>query len=159
MKKTVLLATALLALGAAPLLSGCLNSGNNAPQREELIIEESKRLNEWFASRYEEQLARSPMSRTLLGLSDGLDKLDDISQTAIDEEIGLAKSWLDEMRRDFDIDRLDDQTQLSYRLFEADIEDQLATHAVSTNDYIFSHVWAAYEPTELFNQLQQSWKR
>jgi len=140
MKKTVLLATALLALGAAPLLSGCLNSGNDAPQREELIIEESKRLNEWFASRYEEQLARSPMSRTLLGLSDGLDKLDDVSQTAIDEEIGLAKSWLDEMRRDFDIDRLDDQTQLSYRLFEADIEDQLATHAVSTNDYIFSHM-------------------
>ena len=140
MKKTVLLVTALLALGTAPLLSGCLNSGNDAPQREELIIEESKRLNEWFASRYEEQLARSPMSRTLLGLSDGLDKLDDVSQTAIDEEIGLAKSWLDEMRRDFDIDRLDDQTRLSYRLFEADIEDQLATHAVSTNDYIFSHM-------------------
>jgi len=140
MKKTLLLATALLSLGTAPLLAGCLNSGNDTPQREELIIQESQRLNDWFAARYEEQLARSPMSRTFLGLSDGLDRLDDISQTAIDEEVAIAETWLHEMRREFDIDRLDDQTRLSFRLFEADIEDQLATHKVGTNDYIFSHM-------------------
>ena len=140
MKKTVLLSAALISLGTAPLLSGCLNSGNDAPQREELIVAESQRLNDWFAARYEEQLARSPMSRTFLGLTDGLDKLDDVSQIAINEEMAISKSWLDEMRREFDIDRLDSQTRLSYRLFEADIEDQLATHAVSTNEYIFSHM-------------------
>jgi len=140
MKKIILITTALLSLGIAPLLSGCFNGGNDAPQREELIHEESKRLNDWFAARYEDQLARSPMSRTFLGLADGMDKLDDISQVAIDEEMGLAKIWLDELRRDFDIDRLDSQTRLSYRLFEADIEDQLATHEVSKNDYIFSHM-------------------
>lgn len=140
MKKPLLLAAALFSLGAAPLLSSCLNSGTDAPQREELIIQESKRLNDWFAARYEEQLARSPMSRTFLGLADGMDQLDDISQIALNEEIKLAKSWLDELRREFDIDRLDDQTRLSYRLFEADVKDQLATHAVSKNDYIFSHM-------------------
>jgi len=140
MKKTILLATALLSLGAAPLLSGCLGSGSDVPQREELIIQESARLNDWFQARFEEGLARSPMSRTYLGMSDGMDELDDVSQTAINEEMALAKSWLDEMRREFDIDRLDDQTRLSYRLFEADIEDQLATFAVGANDYIFSHM-------------------
>ena len=140
MKKTILVATALFSLGTTPLLSGCLNSGNDAPQREDLIIAESQRLNDWFAARYEEQLARSPMSRTFLGLDDGLDQLDDISQTAIDEEMALSESWLDEMRLEFDIDRLDNQTRLSYRLFEADIEDKIATHAVSINDYIFSHM-------------------
>ena len=140
MKKTILLATAFIAFGTAPLLSGCLNSGSDIPEREELIIQESARLNEWFAARYEEQLARSPMSRTYLGMSDGKDQLDDVSQIAIDEEMALAENWLNEMRRDFDIDRLDDQSRLSYRLFEADIEDQLATHAVSRNDYIFSHM-------------------
>ena len=115
MKKTILVATALFSLGTTPLLSGCLNSGNDAPQREDLIIAESQRLNDWFAARYEEQLARSPMSRTFLGLDDGLDQLDDISQTAIDEEMALSESWLDEMRLEFDIDRLDNQTRLSYR--------------------------------------------
>ncbi len=140
MKKTILLATALLSIGTTPLLSGCLDSGSNVPQREDLIVQESARLNDWFAARYEEQLARSPMSRTYLGMTDGMDQLDDVSQTAIDEEMAISESWLDEMRREFDIDRLDQQTRLSYRLFEADIEDQLATHAVGSNDYIFSHM-------------------
>ena len=140
MKKTILLATALFSIGAAPLLSGCLGSGADIPQREELILEESQRLNDWFAARYEEQLARSPMSRTYLGMADGMDQLDDVSQTAINEEMALARSWLDEMRRDFDIDRLDEQSRLSFRLFEVDIEDQLATHAVGSQDYVFSHM-------------------
>ena len=140
MKKTLFLAAALLSVSAAPLLSGCLNSGTDAPQRDELILEESTRLNAWFEARYEDQLARSPMTRTYLGMKDGMGQLDDVSQTAINEEIALAESWLDELRRDFDIDRLDEQTKLSYRLFEADVEDQLAAHAVSTNDYVFSHM-------------------
>ena len=140
MKKTVLLASTLLFMGVTPLLSGCLDSGADIPQRGDLILEESQRLNDWFKSRYEEQLARSPMSRTYLGMTDGMGLLDDVSQSAIDEEIALAKSWLDEMRRDFDIDRLDEQSRLSYRLFEVDIEDQLAIHAVGNQDYVFSHM-------------------
>jgi uncharacterized protein (DUF885 family) len=140
MKKTILLATALLSLGASPLLSSCLGSGADIPDREELIIAESQRLNAWFKSRYEEQLARSPMSRTYLGMTEGMDKLDDISQTAIDEERALAQTWLNELRQEFDIDRLDPQSRLSFRLFEVDIEDQLATAAVSQNDYVFSHM-------------------
>lgn len=140
MKKTALLATALLSLGTAPLLSACLNSGADVPAREELIVKESQRLNDWFEARYEDQLARSPMSRTYLGMADGMDQLDDISQTAIDEEMALVESWLNEMRRDFDVDRLDEQSRLSYRLFEVDIEDQLATYAVGEKDYVFTHM-------------------
>ncbi|MEP4051921.1 MAG: DUF885 domain-containing protein [Litorimonas sp.] len=140
MKKATLLATALLTIGMTPLLSACLDSGADIPQREELIVQESQRLNDWFKARYEEQLARSPMSRTYLGMPDGMDQLDDVSQTAINEEVAIAKSWLNEMRRDFDIDRLDEQSRLSYRLFEVDIEDQLATHGVGQNDYVFSHM-------------------
>ena len=140
MKKTALLATALLSLGVTPLLSACLDSGAEITQREDLIKQESQRLNAWFTARYEDQLARSPMSRTYLGMDDGMDQLDDISDIAIKEEMALARTWLDELRRDFDIDRLDDQSRLSYRLFEVDIEDQLATYAVAQNDYVFSHM-------------------
>ena len=140
MKKTLFIATALVSFSAAPMLSSCIGSGSDIPDREELIVVESQRLNDWFKARYEEQLARSPMSRTFLGMSDGLGQLDDISQTAIDEEIALANNWLIEMRRDFDIDRLDAQSRLSFRLFEVDIEDQLATAAVAQKDYVFSHM-------------------
>ena len=140
MKNTLFVATALFSFGVTPLLSSCFDSGADILNREELIVAESQRLNDWFKARYEEELARSPMSRTFLGMSDGMDQLDDISQTAIDEEIALANSWLIELRRDFDIDRLDAQSRLSFRLFEVDIEDQLATAAVAQNDYVFSHM-------------------
>ena len=140
MKNTLFVATALFSFGVTPLLSSCIASGADIPDREDLIVAESQRLNDWFKARYEEELARSPMSRTFLGMSDGMDQLDDISQTAIDEEIALANSWLIELRRDFDIDRLDAQSRLSFRLFEVDIEDQLATAAVAQNDYVFSHM-------------------
>ena len=140
MKNTLFVATALFSFGVTPLLSSCFDSGADILNREELIVAESQRLNDWFKARYEEELARSPMSRTFLGMSDGMDQLDDISQTAIDEEIALANNWLIELRRDFDIDRLDAQSRLSFRLFEVDIEDQLATAAVAQNDYVFSHM-------------------
>jgi len=73
-------------------------------------------------------------------MTDGMGQLDDISQTAIDEEIALANNWLIEMRREFDIDRLDAQSRLSFRLFEVDVEDQLATAEVAQKDYVFSHM-------------------
>lgn len=108
--------------------------------RQALVANESARLNDWFAARFEEELARSPMSQTVLGQSTNNDKLDDISQLAIDEEAALQQVWLDEMRRDFDIDRLDAQTQLSYKLFEYAAQNALDTHAVSKNDYVFQHM-------------------
>ncbi len=108
--------------------------------RAALVQQESDRLNAWFKQRYEEGLARSPMSQTYLGMRDAQDRLDDISQTAQDEEAELRTSWLAEMRRDFDVDRLDAETRLSYRLFEVEQEDWLATHAVSGNDYVFQHM-------------------
>jgi len=70
---------------------------------------QSQALNDWFEARYEEQLARSPMMQTYLGIKDNQDKLDDASQIADDETAALTKAWLEDMRREFDIDRLDAQ--------------------------------------------------
>ena len=124
---------------AAGGLAACTSQAQPI-DREELVLQESERLNAWFTERYEEGLARSPMSRTYLGERDGRDRLDDISQVAVDEEAALRRSWLEEMRRDFDIDRLDPQTRMSYQLFEAEQNDWLATHAVGVNDYVFQHM-------------------
>ncbi|WP_298917444.1 DUF885 family protein [uncultured Algimonas sp.] len=108
--------------------------------RAEIVTQESDRLNDWFAARYDEELARSPMTQTYLGKRVNRDRLDDISQSALDEEAALRRSWLAEMKRSFDVDRLDEDAALSYRLFEVQQEDWLATHAVSGNDYVFQHM-------------------
>jgi len=153
MRLTPLLISA--CLFCAPLvIGGCIpGSGSDVPERSALIEAESQRLNDWFAARYQEELARSPMSQTFLGMKEHQDKLDDISQIAIDEEATLKQNWVDEMRREFDIDRLDEQTRLSYRLFEAQAESDLATHAVSQNDYVFTHMFGPHTglPSFLIN--------
>jgi len=153
MRITALLTSALL-LSAPLALSSCIpSSGSDVPQRAALIEAESQRLNDWFAARYEEELARSPMSQTYLGMKDNHDKLDDISQTAIEEAAALKQSWVEEMRREFDVDRLDEQSRLSYRLFEAQAKSDLATHAVSQNDYVFTHMFGPHTglPSFLIN--------
>lgn len=139
MKTLSMTLLASLMLGAA-ILPSCSLGGGTDLSRAELVEQESERLNAWFTDRYTEALARSPMNRTYLGDKDGQDQLDDISQLAIDEEAAIRRSWLTEMRRDFDIDRLDPQTRLSFQLFEVQQEDWLATHAVSGNDYVFQHM-------------------
>ncbi|MEP1229156.1 MAG: DUF885 domain-containing protein [Litorimonas sp.] len=135
MRKTSLLIMFCL---AAPLsLQACAPKQQD---RETLVASESAQLNAWFEQRFEETLSRSPMSQTSLGHKTQYDKLDDISQLALDETATLQQVWLDEMRRDFDIDRLDPQTKLSFKLFEFDIEDRLASHAQSQNAYVFQHM-------------------
>ena len=120
-------------------LTACLPS-SDVPSRSELVKAESQALNDWFEERYEDGLARSPMMQTYIGKNTQNDRLDDISAMALDEEAAMKKAWLNTMRDQFDIDRLDDQTRLSYRLYEFDIEDELAMHDFADHDYVFQHM-------------------
>jgi uncharacterized protein (DUF885 family) len=122
------------------VLPGCRPGGGPDVDRAAIVQQESDRLNAWFAERFAEGLARSPMSQTYFGKRANQDKLDDNSQIALDEEAALRQNWLEEMRRDFDVDRLDTQTRLSYTLFEVEQADWLATHAMAQNDYVFQHM-------------------
>jgi len=138
MRATKLLLTSILSAGL--LLSACTPAGDKALTKTERVEAHSKALNDWFEARYEDELARSPMTQTYLGIKDNQDKLDDASQLADDETAALSKAWLEDMRRDFDIDRLDKQTALSYRLFEFATEDSLASHKFAGNEYVFQHM-------------------
>jgi len=128
-------------LSAGLLLGACTPRGDNkTPSKAEIVETQSQALNDWFQARYEDELARSPMTQTYLGIKDNQDKLDDASQLADDESATLSKAWLEDMRRQFDVDRLDKQTALSYRLYEFATEDSLESHKFSGNEYIFQHM-------------------
>lgn len=152
MKHLSTTALASLMIGLS-ILPSCRPNGGPEMDRTMIVQQESGRLNAWFSERYAEGLARSPMTQTYLGDKANQDTLDDMSQTALDEEAAIRESWLMEMRRDFDIDRLDTQTHLSYRLFEVEQEDWLATHAVASNDYVFQHMSGPHSslPTFMIN--------
>ena len=138
--RTILFVTLAACLLGGSVLTGCQPSSEAGQTREQLVEAESQRLNDWFAARYEDNLARSPMTQTYLGQKTNQDKLDDISQLAADEDAALTQSWLTEMRRDFDIDRLDPQTRLSYKLYEYAAENSLRNHDFADQEYIFNHM-------------------
>lgn len=128
------------ALSSCLLLSACAPSSSDAPTRTERVENQSEALNAWFEARFEDELVRSPMTQSYFGKSEGGDRLDDSSQMAADETAALTRSWLEDMRRTFDESSLDDQAQLSYRLYEFAKEDELASHTMAGNDYVFQHM-------------------
>lgn len=124
----------------AAFMSGCTPKPAPDQTREALIAQESKKLNAWFEARFEDQLARSPMTQSYFGSKAAQDKLDDASQLGLDEDAALQEAWLSEMRAGFDRDRLDDQSLLSFRLFEFSAQDEVASHAMSDHEYVFNHM-------------------
>ena len=118
--------------------------GSETPSRaetqREVTEQESRQLNAWFAERWEDQLARSPMLRTQLATGDDHGDLDDLSAMGLDENAALMETWLAEMEREFQPARLDRDAELSYRLYKFGAEDELASHANSDSTYAFTHM-------------------
>ncbi len=130
----------LLAVGLVSTLalSACAPKPPADQTYEALRAQESEKLNDWFEARYNDELARSPMTRTYWSDASGQSSLDDVSRLARDENAALQEAWLKEMRESFDIDRLDENSRLSYRLYAFMAEDALAMHALSGHDYVFT---------------------
>lgn len=130
------------ALTAALLMSlpGCAPSAKDGLSQAEYVQRESHALNDWFNDRFDDELARSPMAQTSLGQKTALTRLDDVSQQSLDEEAALLRGWRQDLTANFDIDRLDDQTRLSYDLFLFDIDDRLAAYDFADHDYVFQHM-------------------
>jgi uncharacterized protein (DUF885 family) len=86
---------------------------------------ESERLNAFFEKAFQENLALSPQRMTALGIKKDYDRLDDISDAQSQKRMRLAEKNLAELKT-YDFQRLDKNAQLSYQIFERQIEDQKA---------------------------------
>ncbi|HVL68013.1 MAG TPA: DUF885 domain-containing protein [Vicinamibacterales bacterium] len=79
---------------------------------------ETARLNDWFAARWNEQLAFSPIQKTTLGIKDeDYDEIDDLSEAAEDAQLAWRRRATEEMRKTFDYDRLTPEGRTSYDIW------------------------------------------
>jgi len=85
---------------------------------------ESERINAFFDRVFERNLTRSPIQQSRMGIKTAQDRWDDISEERQLEDAELARGDLRELAQ-FDFARLDAATQLSYRLFERNLQDGL----------------------------------
>lgn len=109
----------------------------------------SKELNEWFEQQYEMELMKSPMSLTRLGRKERYDEIDDMSEAAEIAQLEWKKNSVIEMKDSFDYEELNDDTKLSFDLWEYQYNLSEKGSRFRRSDYIFNQMNGvhAYLPT------------
>ncbi len=120
----------------------------------EKIATESAKINAFFEDKFNEAIARSPMSQTYLGIKNDYDKWDDASEANEIKEMKFLRAEVKQMRERFDPDFLDAQAALSYRLKAFQLEQAERDFKYRQNVMVFSQMRGAHAsiPAFLINQ-------
>lgn len=86
------------------------------------IAAESRRANEFLDKCWDENLARHPVDESFYGIKTHYDQLEDISDEKVTADHQVVQGQLAFFKRDFKFDALDSQAQLSWKLFEREVE-------------------------------------
>lgn len=126
---------------------------NAGSQVQQEALSESKRLNQWFEVKYEEQLQFSPLMMTFLGRKDKYDQFDDLSEAAEEKKFLWYEKTIDELSTQFDYDQLDEDAKISYDLWVYDYEKQKLQRPFGRRTYVFTQMQGlhAFLPNFLIN--------
>ena len=146
-------------LGYLVILGFLLSTGcqTRAVKTEEdpqsLVASESEKANAFFEKAFQESLARSPMYQSYLGIKDQQDKWDDLSEQHAAENLEISNRQLAELKTTINIDLLDEQSLLSYKLFEKNAEDKINYYKWRYHSYPVNqmHGWQSQIPSFLIN--------
>src|SRR5438105_6922954 len=86
------------------------------------IAIESKRANEFFDKCWDETVARHPVDESFYGIKTHYDQLEDLSDEKAAADVKALQDQLATLHREFKLESLDAPTQLSYKLFELEVE-------------------------------------
>ena len=147
--------TCSLSLAATALLTFSAFAAETPRQTytPEEIAAESKRVNEFFDRKFDENVARHPQFASQLGLKIGYDKWEDLSDASNAEDLAISLQNLAELKRNFDFNKCDPQTQLSWRLFEHDVQLNGEGFRFRMHNYPVNQMygWHSSTPTFLMN--------
>jgi uncharacterized protein (DUF885 family) len=113
-----------------------------APQSAPSATDETARINAWFETKFEEQLAFSPIQQTFLGRKS--DAIDDMSIAAQDKQVAWQRQSVAEMKKTFDYKKLSPEAQTSYDIWVYQLEQTEAALPFRDNTYIFDQMSAIH---------------
>ena len=85
---------------------------------------ETERINNFFEKSFNDFIERSPMGLAYLGIPKKTGDLDDLSEEYGREGVELAKKYL-KVLKNFDYEKLDEQSKLSYKLSEQELNNMI----------------------------------
>lgn len=134
--KKIIYSTALLSLA---IFSSCGDSKESSKEKKAYAAEdikiETNKANAFFDRVFDATVDRDPVSQTRLGIKKDYDKWTDISDEHAQKELEITKVNLDSLYKIINIDALDDQTKISYRLFEKECKDKIDNFKWRFHDY------------------------
>jgi uncharacterized protein (DUF885 family) len=104
------------------------------------VQSESERINDWFEKKYEEQLQASPMMLTFLGRKEHYDKIDIMTEAEEIRKLALQKQSVEELKANFDYDKLNDEAKISYDIWVHQYEEAAERQQYNQNGYIFTQM-------------------
>ncbi|MBL0682599.1 DUF885 domain-containing protein [Aquimarina mytili] len=120
----------------------------------DVIEQHSKNLNDWFEAQFQENVTKSPMTQTYLGIkTDDYGKWDDVSSKKIAEDHERAKERLAYLKDSVDVSKLNEATALSFKLMKQDLENTIEDYQYRFYDYPINqmHGMQAEIPAFLIN--------
>lgn len=111
---------------------------------------ESKRANEFFDKCFDDFLAHHPQTAARLGIKTDYDKWDDISDAQATADLAAELANVATLKRQFDFDALDPQTQLSCKLFEREAERDAEGFRFRFDNYAASQMRGVHSETPTF---------
>ncbi len=111
---------ALAVLWVNLLFTGCISQ--RGVDSSSAVARESAKANAFFDRIFDEATARSPLAMARLGIQKDKDQWDDISEERALEDFVIQVQSLAELKRTVRWELLDEQTQVSYRMFVREVE-------------------------------------
>lgn len=138
------------------LFSACSSTSEEKTKKEytpEQIAEESKKANAFFDRAFDAKIDRDPMQQSIFGIKKDYDKWQDISESTEQKEVEISKGYLDSLHANFKPEMLNEQTKISYRLFEKACEDVVEKYNWHLYDYPVNQMGGLHTdiPTFLIN--------
>jgi len=116
----------------------------------ERIVAESAKANAFFDRVFDEGVDRSPSAQGYLGIKKDQDKWDDYSEANQLAELAITVRELAELKRTIDFDLLDEQTQMSYRLFVTQAEQTIEGWKWRNHHYVFTQMGGQHTDAPAF---------
>ena len=115
------------------LFISSINSCEN--NKSHSSTEESKKLNTFLDRAFDRKLDRKPMFAAYLGIKRHYGEWDDVSDSFVKANLDAEHSDVDSMKKNFDFNKLDDNTKLSYRIFEKNYKDDSESYIYRYHSY------------------------
>ena len=104
------------------IMASCNTKSGDHKYTDSEIAEQSKKVNEYLDRKFDEAVDRNPEAASTLGLRSHYGDWTDRSDEFAKHELDIQRANLDTLKKNFKLDALDEQTQLSVRLAEEELK-------------------------------------